>query len=490
MTLKQRRAGVLLHPTSLPGDYAGGDIGHHAFRFIDFLSDSGCRIWQMLPIGPTHIDGSPYQCLSVHAVNPLMISLEWLVDKGWLDMSSIQIKKINVQFRYACLDMAYENFITSADQSWNEKFDRFIKQKSSWLDDYSLFMAIKESQHCASWHEWPEPLAERDPEALAQAREDFSEQIRQTQFEQFIFFQQWDELREYALSKNIQMFGDMPFYVSHDSSDVWAQREAFLLDSSGAATYVAGVPPDVFSATGQRWGNPLYDWQAMQQDDFSWWVERFKTQLELFDLLRVDHFRGFEACWHIASTEETAINGKWIKTPGRELLQTLNEQLETLPLIAEDLGLITPAVIELRKAFSLPGMKILQFAFDGDNNNPYLPHNHEPESVVFTGTHDNDTTLGWYQDLNLKDKRSLHDYLGVKLHSMLDMPWVMNRMALASVASMCILPMQDVLSLDSSQRMNMPGTTEGNWTWRFDWQKLWPRLSSDLRTLNQIYGRI
>lgn len=488
--LNQRSAGVLLHPTSLPGDYAGGDIGPDAFRFIDFLSESGCRVWQMLPIGPTHIDGSPYQCLSVHAANPLMISLEWLDEKGWLDLSSVQINKQSKDFRYACLSLAYEKFIAIAEPEWQTKFDLFIQEKSSWLEDYSLFMAVKESQHCASWHEWPEPLAERHEDVLSQARKDFAYQIKQTQFEQFVFFEQWNELRTYAAKNNVQLFGDMPFYVSHDSADVWAQREAFLLDDSGAAAFVAGVPPDVFSETGQRWGNPLYDWQAMKQDKFSWWVERFRTQLELFDLIRIDHFRGFEACWRIPSTEETAINGEWVDTPGNELLQTLTDKLDTLPLVAEDLGLITQAVIELRQSFSLPGMKILQFAFDGDSKNPYLPHNHQLESVVYTGTHDNDTTLGWYQGLNLKEKRCLHDYIGVKLHSMLDMPWIMNRMALASVANMCILPMQDILSMDSSQRMNMPGTTEGNWTWRFEWQRIWPGLASDLKTLNKIYARI
>jgi len=487
--LDQRRAGILLHPTSLPGPYASGDIGHSAYRFIEFLANSGCTVWQMLPLGPTHSDDSPYQCLSVHAGNPLLISLDWLVEKGWLDLDKISAEKNSKKFRLKCLNEAHRNFITDSNKLWQKEFDAFKRLHKEWLDDYTLFIAIKRSQHGKSWNEWPEELTQRNKQALKLARNEYAESISQIEFEQFVFFTQWHELKEYAHQHNVKLFGDMPIFVSYDSADVWAQRENFLLNKKGEALFVAGVPPDAFSDEGQRWGNPLYDWQYMQSSKFDWWKQRFETQLELFDLIRIDHFRGFEACWQIAADEETAINGEWVKTPGQSLLKELFKTFKSLPLVAEDLGLITEEVQKLRKEFSLPGMKILQFAFDGDARNQYLPHNHEASSVVYTGTHDNDTSLGWYQSLNESARRQLHEYLGVQEFSQLDMPWVFNRLALASVANLAILPMQDILSLDSSHRMNVPGTTEDNWQWRFEWQQVWPSLSADLKKLISLYDR-
>ena len=487
--LEQRRAGLLLHPTSLPGSFLGGDIGPEAFRFIDFLADSGCSVWQMLPLGPTHEDGSPYQCLSVNAGNPLLISLDWLVDHDWLDLSQLEIPRDSAEYRTQCLKLAFQKFSNKNDKAWAKNLKVFTKKQANWLNDFTLFMVLKEVFDDVSWNEWPVALTHRTNKALKEARIKYAEQIAQIEFEQFVFFTQWSELRAYAHERAVKLFGDMPIFVSFDSSDVWACRENFLMDKDGQCEFIAGVPPDAFSDTGQRWGNPLYDWDYLQSTKFDWWVQRFATQLELFDIIRVDHFRGFEASWFIPADEETAIIGEWVKTPGKELLQVLNENFKSLPLVAEDLGVITDEVVELRNQFSLPGMKILQFAFDGDSRNLYLPHHHEKRCVVYTGTHDNDTTLGWYLALDENSKRFLHDYLGVDEEAYLDMPWVLNRMALASVSNLAILPMQDILSLDSSHRMNEPSTTEGNWSWSFEWEQLWPSLSTDLNKLIKLYNR-
>ncbi len=488
--LDQRRAGVLLHPTSLPGPFVGGDIGHEAYRFIEFLSASGCSVWQMLPLGPTHEDGSPYQCMSVHAANPLLISLHWLVDRGWLDFTAIHAAMDTSDFRKECLIYAFKAFQEKADKTWLSKLDAFIKNEQEWLHDYALFMAIKHHQQGRPWTEWSDEYRLRQPQALQRALNQFSDHIAQTEFEQFIFFSQWHDLREYAHRHGVYMFGDMPIFVSPDSADVWASRENFLIDANGLSTHVAGVPPDAFSDVGQRWGNPLYDWEFMQNDNYSWWKMRFKTQLELFDLIRIDHFRGLEACWEIPAEENTAINGAWVKVPGNELLQQLFATFNNLSLVAEDLGLITPEVIQLRQKFDLPGMKVLQFAFDGDRNNLYLPYNHEIMSVVYSGTHDNDTTLGWYQTLNDYSRSLLHDYIGEAVKQPQDICWIMNRMALSSVGRLAILTMQDMLQLDGSHRMNIPGTIANNWLWRFKWDWVPVDLTSTLHHLIDVYGRL
>jgi 4-alpha-glucanotransferase len=488
--LDHRRAGILLHPTSLPGDFATGDIGAEAYHFIDFLAASGMSVWQMLPLGPTHLDGSPYQCLSVHANNPQLIDLHWLQQQGWLDMEKVQQSSCSGEFRQSCLRQAYQGFLQQAKSQWKVRLGEWVSSQSNWLPDYALFMSIKQGLQGAAWNDWPLPLRLRDAAALASARKQCSNQIAQIEFEQFIFDIQWKALRDYAHERNILLFGDLPIYVSFDSADVWAARENFLLDENGQGEWVAGVPPDAFSELGQRWGNPLYNWDYQRQNNFEWWQQRMATQLENFDLIRIDHFRGFDACWHIAADESTAINGHWVKSPGRKLLQALYDKFGSLPLVAEDLGLITPEVIELREQFQLPGMKILQFAFDGDARNLYLPHNHQHNSVVYTGTHDNNTTLGWYQQLDPISRRFLHHYLGVSEHSALDMPWMMNRLAFQSVAQLAMVPMQDILNLDGSHRMNTPGTTDGNWQWRFEWSQLWPDLSADLKKLLGLYDRL
>lgn len=486
--MAHRRAGLLLHPTSLPGPYKGGDIGREAYRFIDFLADSGFSIWQMLPLGPTHADRSPYQCLSVNAGNPDLISPDWLADKGWLNLSSITTEKTADDYRSLCLKKAYTVFIENRDCT--EKLNAFTKKHAFWLNDYALYVVLRKVFNNVAWNAWPKALIRRKTKALQETELKYAAQIALVKFEQFVFFQQWNELRGYAQSKGVKLFGDMPIFVSFDSADVWANRKNFLMDKAGHCEFVAGVPPDVFSDTGQRWGNPVYDWDYLQSTRFAWWVQRFMVQLEMFDLIRIDHFRGFDACWYIPASEETAINGEWIKSPGAELLNVLNEKFNSLPLVAEDLGVITDDVIKLRKDFNLPGMKILQFAFDGDNRNLYLPHNHEKVCVVYTGTHDNNTTAGWYAELDDRSRSFLHQYVGVAENDSLNMPWILNRMALASVANLSVLPMQDILGLDGSHCMNVPGTTEGNWKWRFNWEQLWPELSADLRKMNTIYDRI
>jgi 4-alpha-glucanotransferase len=478
---QQRRAGILLHPTSLPGPASNGDIGHQAYRFIEFMYQHGFKVWQMLPLGPTHDDRSPYQCLSSHAGNPNLISLDWLSDRGWL--------KSTHEERMACLLEAGQTFYQHAGESWHTRLNTFAQKHAAWLDDYALFMAFKMEYNNVPWYEWPEEVRHRDTAALEKARRELTNSIKQTVFEQFIFFTQWQEIRAYARQHQIELFGDMPIFVAHDSADVWAQRQNFLMDSDGDMKFIAGVPPDAFSDTGQRWGNPLYDWDYMRSTGYQWWQERFITQLELFDMVRIDHFRGLQACWQIPSRDETAMNGQWVVVPGREMLTTLYESLKQLPLVAEDLGVITDEVIELKDAFKLPGMKVLQFAFDGNHSNPHLPHHHQANDIIYTGTHDNDTTLGWANNVNNYNTDYFQSYTGTVIDSAEQCTWEMIRMAMASVSFLCVLPMQDVLQLGSAARMNTPGTVSGNWLWRFDWPSVNPAVMSRLTQLMTVYER-
>lgn len=484
----RRRAGVLLHPASLPGKQRLGDIGAEARNFMHFMADSGLQVWQMLPLGPTHQDGSPYQCLSSHAGNPELINLEWLQQHAWL--TAKQLKGCEkLESSQPLLDRASERFFKQADATWMKRFENFLRQSDYWLPDYALFMALKKAYRGSSWTEWPVCYRFRDETSLNEARQQYADVIRSIQFTQFVFFTQWQELQEYATSLNILLFGDVPIYVALDSADVWSDKENFLMHADGQCDYVAGVPPDAFSDDGQYWGNPLYDWDYQKKNDFDWWKKRFKTQLELFDLIRIDHFRGLEACWNIPAHEETARNGEWVKTPGKALLNSLYQYFDELPLVAEDLGVITKDVEKLRDEFSLPGMAILQFAFGGQADNPYLPHNHKTNSVVYTGTHDNDTTLGWYKNLQQYERKHLHEYMGHSEFSDLEIPWDLNRMVMASTSRLAILPMQDLLGLDSTHRMNTPGTIQGNWSWRFNWSQVWPGLATDLNHMVKLYGR-
>ena len=481
--LDHRRAGILLHPTSLPGPGPSGDLGHAAYRFVEFLAAAGMGIWQTLPLGPTHSDGSPYQCLSVHAGNPCLISLDWLVDRGWLAQA-------DPDRRQACMDEAYRTFEAHRGKTPARRLhgahDAFVETEADWLEDYALYAALRAEQGGRPWLEWPSALRDRDPDALEAARGRLSPAIARVRFEQFAFFRQWAELRAYAHKHGVRLFGDMPIFVAHDSAEVWAHREYFAIDEHGTAQAVAGVPPDYFSATGQRWGNPHYRWKRMQRDGFAWWIRRVHTQLELFDLVRVDHFRGFEAYWEIPAAAETAMEGRWVKAPGKALLKALHEAFEALPLVAEDLGVITPEVEALRRRFGLPGMKILQFAFGGGADNPYLPHNHERDAVVYTGTHDNDTTLAWYRSLDGDARAYVNEYLGQPKEAM---PWPLIRAALGSVAQLAVVPMQDVLALGPGHHMNRPGTTEGNWAWRFTWDQAPADLADRLHRLTGLYGR-
>ncbi len=483
----KRRAGVVLHPSSLPGALGNGDLGEEAFRFVDFLHGAGLSIWQVLPHGPTHDDGSPYQSLSVYAGNPFWISLEPLIATGWLHPADCKDSDSVRQFRVEQLRLAHRGFEYGATDEERAEYDKFRRLHAGWLDEFALFVALREENSHQSWLDWPDPVRNRDDDALQQAHTRLTSSIEQICFEQFIFYRQWHELKEYANKKGVLLFGDMPIYVALDSADVWAQREQFDLDEDGNPRSVAGVPPDYFSKTGQRWGNPLFDWQHMQRDQFSWWRKRLQSTFDLYDLVRIDHFRGFEAYWSIPAESETAVDGEWTKAPGKELFSAMVDVFGDLPVVAEDLGLITEEVTELRHQFGLPGMRILQFAFDGSNANPYVPYNHEVGDVVYTGTHDNDTTVSWFNALSDDERHRVNEYLGFPSEAM---PWPLVRSAMASVACIAIVPMQDLLELGDGHRMNTPGTTEGNWQWRFKWNQLPPDLAGRLRHMLSVYNRI
>jgi 4-alpha-glucanotransferase len=472
---------VLLHPTSLPDSRAQGSLGPSARRFIDFLQASGFTVWQMLPLGPTHHDHSPYQCLSVHAGEEELISLEDLITRGWLDAASCSKDDF-----HTCLAAARARFEQVARPAERAAYKAFKTDNGYWLQDYALYQAIRTSLGNASWYHWPVPLRDREATALRRFYKAQEQMIEQVCFEQYLFFLQWLDLRSYAHAHGVCLFGDMPIYVAYDSADVWANRELFSLDEHGALELVAGVPPDYFSATGQRWGNPLYRWDRIRETDYRWWVDRMRTQLELFDIIRLDHFRGFEKYWEIPASCDTAIEGHWVEGPGTGLFDRLQEEFGELPLVAEDLGIITPEVDALRLHYRFPGMKILQFAFDGGADNPYLPQNHEPLSVVYTGTHDNDTTLGWYRSL---DEHTRYIVAEILQQPMDKMPWPMILTALESTAMLAIIPMQDLLALGSEHRMNTPGSSTGNWQWRFDWGQVPPDLAGRLHQLVRLYGR-
>jgi 4-alpha-glucanotransferase len=483
---------VLLHISSLPSGAGSGDLGEDAHRFVDFLADAGLTVWQTLPIGPTHSDLSPYQCMSAHAGNPLMINLEWLVSRGWLSACALedQTSKDAASFRRNALSSAYHGFCGEPDESFSQRrYRAFCADCSYWLNDFALYAALREHFGNTSWQAWPKEYRDREPQAIRQAMKDLASKIGQIRFEQFVFFSQWAELRRHAQAKGVLLFGDMPIFVAVDSAEVWAERWNFDLDADGSARVVAGVPPDYFSETGQRWGNPHYLWEKMEQDGFEWWINRLRTQLALYDLIRIDHFRGFEAYWEIPASEPTALNGRWVKAPGEALLRTMFEHFggRSLPLVAENLGIITDEVESMRNRFGIPGMLILQFAFDGSEDNPYLPKNHTSNNVVYTGTHDNDTTVSWFSNLS-EDERE-------KVRKGMDgddapMPWGLIASAFKSEALLAIVPLQDFLELGAEGRMNVPGTLSvSNWSWRFDWKQLNPSLPQKIRSLAAQFGR-
>ena len=468
-----------MHPTSLPGPRDQGDLGPDAYQFVNFMYDSGLSIWQMLPLGPVHEDRSPYMSLSMYAGNPALISLELLV--GWEYLSADDLNEFGSgASKKPLLQSAANTFFNTADDVHRREYQDFLESSSYWINDYALFEALRNHFSVSAWSEWPEQFKHRHKDALNKFFEKYSQSIRQIKFEQFVFYKQWHELKNYANERNIIILGDMPIFVAHDSADVWQHQEYFDLKDDGAPRVVAGVPPDYFSETGQRWGNPLYRWKKMASENYQWWSERFRHALTQYDSVRVDHFRGFEAYWEIDAEEETAINGRWIKGPGEALFNALKEQLDDLPIVVEDLGTITPEVDALREKFDWPGMKVMQFAFDGNSENPYLPHNHLQNSVVYTGTHDNDTTLSWYEDLPQEIKDSIKHYIG---NSGEPMPWLLIEAAYRSVANWAIVPMQDLLSQGKGQRMNTPGIPEGNWVWRFQWDQVMDNLVTKINNL-------
>ena len=499
IALDRRRSGVLLHPTSLPGPHGSGDAGPGAYHFVDWLVAAGQTAWQVLPLNPIGPGHSPYAGVSAFAGSPLLIALEPLIESGWLapidvgEPAAFNARRIDyhrvVPWRMTRLRAAHAGFVARASGGRRTEFDDYCAAQAGWLDDYALFMALDDAQHArgsfAPWTQWDAPLARREPAALAAARAQHAEAISFWKFVQWCFDSQWAALKAYANDRGIVLVGDLPIFVSHHSADCWARPDLYLLDERFEPRVVAGVPPDYFSATGQRWGNPLYDWHAMQRDGYAWWIERVRRQTQLADLIRVDHFRGFAGCWEIPASCPTAVEGRWVPGPGAALFDALRAALGKPPLIAEDLGVITPDVVELRDRFGFPGMRILQFAFSDDANHSFLPHNYVENCCVYTGTHDNDTTLGWWQSATERERAFAAEYVGAtdgEFH------WAMMRAASASIARLAVFQMQDVLGLGSGHRMNTPGQLDC-WTWRFDWDMVGADSARRLARLTAAYGR-
>lgn len=502
MTLP-RASGILLHPTSLPGPYGIGDFGPSAYSFIDFLVASGQRFWQTLPLNPTAVNGSPYSCISAFAGNTFLISPDELRKDDLLSATDLRqtpsfdsgaINFTRVQsFKEALLSKAFLNFKKSRGSKLHASFEIFKQRESYWLDDYALFRALTNRYAGKAWTNWKAELKRYAPAAVSSAREEFSHEIEAQKFSQFIFFKQWRALKSYCDANGIKVIGDLPIFVAHDSADVWAHQAQFQLDNDGNPTVVAGVPPDYFSETGQLWGNPHYNWQVMADDGFQWWIDRFKLALEHADLLRLDHFRGFAASWEIPAGDRTAAAGRWVDGPGEKFFKAVEAELGTLPIIAEDLGVITPDVENLRDHFNFPGMRVLQFAFSGDATNLNLPENYKPNSVAYTATHDNDTTVGWFARLsssNNPDQILEREKCLVYLNSKGDeIHWDSIRTVFASVANTAIIPLQDLLGLGSEARMNTPNTIDGNWSWRFTEGALTDELAARLKQMSAAHGR-
>lgn len=471
-----RSSGILVHPTSFPGKYGIGDLGDAVYRFLDWLAENGQSIWQILPLGPTSYGDSPYQTLSAFAGNPNLIALDKFVDDyGWLEAEDLadvpDFPEGNVDFGWIIpyhdekLSLAFTGFKEKGTKNQKQGFKSFVEDNNSWLEDYALFAALKQYYGGRPWVEWDDAdLVAYDKKALAKARKEHADAIEEQEFRQWVFYRQWYRVKYYANQKGIRIFGDIPIFVAHDSADVWSNQALFYLEDDGNPTVIAGVPPDYFSPTGQRWGNPLYRWDVIKDNQYVWWIERFNAAFQLVDYVRIDHFRGFEAYWEIQASEPTAINGQWVPGPGHDFLRVIKDALGELPIIAEDLGVITRGVESLRDDFDLPGMKVLQFAWS-DPSNPYLPHNHVENCVVYTGTHDNDTTIGWFN--GAVDDATLNfmkEYLARDIH---EINWRLMQVAMMSPAHTAIFPMQDILNLGSEARMNTPGKEGGNWSWRF-----------------------
>jgi 4-alpha-glucanotransferase len=503
-----RASGILLHPTSLPGGFGVGDLGPEAYKFVDFLVSAGQSLWQVLPLGPTGYGDSPYACYSAFAGNTLLISPEKLVTDGLLDASDLKnpFRSANDHVDYGeahktkedLLRRAYQSYTKTTNTNLRSAFETFAQREAHWLDDYALFRALKDAHDGVAWNEWEPSLVARTPAALERARKQLHDEIEAQRFYQFLFFEQWFALKNYCNERGVKIVGDLPIFVAQDSADVWTNPDQFKLDKSGRPLVVAGVPPDYFSSTGQLWGNPLYNWERMQADGFKWWIERVRATLKVVDIARVDHFRGFAACWEIPGGDKTAERGQWVDAPGRELFTAIRNTLGQLPIIAEDLGVITPDVVALRDDFGFPGMRILQFGFGGDAKNLDLPHNYVANVVAYTGTHDNDTTVGWFESVPgegstrtaeqiERERQFCRDYLnsdGKEIH------WDFIRTVLASVANTAIMPLQDVLGLGTEARMNLPNSTAGNWSWRYRAGALTDTIAARLKALTRLYGRL
>jgi 4-alpha-glucanotransferase len=494
----ERAAGILLHPTSLPGKFGIGDLGSETFNFIDFLESAGQTLWQLFPLGPTGYGDSPYQCFSAFAGNPNLISPEKLNEAGLLsgnDLASPRASnphRINygniIKYKREILQKAFEKF--KANHSLTEEnFEKFCDENSEWLDDFAFFMAAKDYHGGGLWTGWDKGLVKRNEKSLVNWKDKLTDGINYHKFVQYIFFKQWSDVKRYANSKRIQIIGDMPIFIAYDSADLWANKDLFSVDKEGNLSFVAGVPPDYFSSTGQLWGNPLYKWDVMEKDDFLWWRLRMKQMFNLVDMMRIDHFRGFDAYWEIPGDAPTAETGRWVKAPGEKFFKVIRDYLGPLPIIAEDLGVITKSVEKLRDAFDYPGMKILQFAFGTDMERKFLPHNYNPNCLVYTGSHDNDTTPAYFE----KEKNNGNDiyqhaqnylnYFGD------DITGALIRTAYSSVADLVIIPMQDILRLGGDARMNFPGKPGGNWQWRFSWDQVHPDLASHYKYLCELYER-
>jgi 4-alpha-glucanotransferase len=494
--LAQRSAGVLLHVTSLPSGYGIGDLGPAAYEWVDLLARSGQRWWQILPLGPVGYGGSPYSASSSLAINTMLLSPDLLVKDDLLragDIAGAAFSPHRVEFETVrgfkdrIVRLAWDRFRGGAAAHLRDALDAFRTAQADWVEDYALYAAIKDSRGGRAWSEWPSGLVRREPRTLAAARRSLADAVERCVFGQFLADRQWQALRRHARERCVGIFGDLPIFVAWDSHDVWASPAQFLLDADRRPRYVAGVPPDYFSPTGQRWGNPLYDWKAAERDGYAWWIRRMRRTMELVDVVRLDHFRGLQAAWHVPVESPTAEIGTWGPAPGADLLARLRQALGGLPLIAEDLGMITPDVYELRDRFGLPGMCVLHFAFDGDPKNPFLPHNLRRNSVVYTGTHDNDTTVGWYGGLTPRERDQVRVYTNTDGH---DMAWDLVRMAWSTVARTAIVPVQDLLMLDSSGRMNRPGVPEGNWAWRLTADQPLAERLEGLAVLTERYNRL
>lgn len=494
-----RASGILLHPTSLPGEYGIGDLGPMGYEFVDLLAEAKQTYWQILPLGPTGYGDSPYQCFSAFAGNTLLISPEKLVENELVDQSlllslpkfpphKIDFGKV-YEWKNHILPEAYKAFQSKSSQ-FHAQFHSFIQQNDWWLNDYATFRAIKAEQDQKPWYEWRDELKLRKPDALIEAADRLYKNIQAEKVYQFLFFLQWSELKAYANSKGVRIVGDIPIFVALDSADVWCNQTKFKLNADGSPKVVAGVPPDYFSKTGQLWGNPIYDWDAMRADGFGWWIARVAATLRTVDVVRVDHFRGFAAAWEVPADDETAENGSWVNVPGHDLFQTLRMTMGDIPIFAEDLGVITPDVEALRDSFGLPGMRILQYAFGGDAYNLHLPHNYIRNCIAYTGTHDNDTSVGWLKGLRgaagKGPREHAREYLSTKGR---EIHWDLIRACWASVAHTAIAPLQDILGLGNEARMNVPASTSGNWNWRYTDGSITPKIIERLKALTELYGR-